>query len=85
MHCFWTELQLWNDNVGFDAVHIVDVFGGPRNLNSEQAMYAIGRCNQQAKRANNREWCYNAFACVLRSSVGTWYRRHMQDVINGNA
>ncbi|XP_017041920.1 uncharacterized protein LOC108088582 [Drosophila ficusphila] len=31
------------------------------------------------------EWCFRAFVCVLRTPVGEWYKRHMSDVINGNA
>ncbi|KAH8397970.1 hypothetical protein KR222_007571, partial [Zaprionus bogoriensis] len=87
VHCFWTRLQLWQDDVGFNALRIVQAFGGPRRLNAEQVTPAIGKCNAQAKRsaANNLDWCYGAFVCVLRTSVGDWYRRHMQDVINGNA
>lgn len=86
VHCFWTQLQLWHDDVGFDALRIVNAFGGERRLNTEQAMPVIGKCNALAKRNadNNQDWCYGAFACVLRTAVGDWFRRHMEDVINGN-
>ncbi|XP_022208853.1 uncharacterized protein LOC111065156 isoform X2 [Drosophila obscura] len=88
VHCFWSRLQLWHDATGFDALRIVHSFGGPRRLNVEQALPAINGCNAKARRLSHglvMDWCYRAFACVLRTPVGDWYRRHMADVINGNA
>ncbi|BFG00469.1 uncharacterized protein DMAD_00456 [Drosophila madeirensis] len=88
VHCFWARLQLWHDDTGFDALRIVHSFGGPRRLNVEQALPAINDCNAKARRVSRGlvlDWCYSAFACVLRTPVGDWYRRHMTDVINGNA
>ncbi|XP_001355631.3 uncharacterized protein Obp8a isoform X1 [Drosophila pseudoobscura] len=87
VHCFWSRLQLWHDGTGFDALGIVHSFGGPRRLNVEQALPAINGCNAKARRVSHgvSDWCYRAFACVLKTPVGDWYRRHMADVINGNA
>lgn len=88
VHCFWTRLQLWHDGVGFDALRIVNAFGGTQHVNTEQVVPVIVKCNALEKRRNahnNRDWCYGAFNCVLGTSVGDWYRRHMEDVINGNA
>ncbi|EDW65452.2 uncharacterized protein Obp8a [Drosophila virilis] len=87
VYCFWTRLQLWQDGMGFDAMRIVESFGGPRRLNLEQTVPAINSCNAHARRSTRTvlDWCYGAFVCVLGTPVGDWYRRHMQDVINGNA
>ncbi|XP_064537214.1 uncharacterized protein Obp8a [Drosophila montana] len=87
VYCFWTRLQLWQDGIGFDAMRIIESFGGPRRLNLEQTVPAINSCNAHARRSSRTvlDWCYGAFVCVLRTPVGDWYRRHMQDVINGNA
>ncbi|KAH8276648.1 hypothetical protein KR044_001088 [Drosophila immigrans] len=88
VHCFWTHLQLWEENGdGFNAARIVQTYGGPQRFNEEQALPAISACNARARRtsAAQRERCYKAFVCILRSPVGNWYRRYMMDVINGNA
>ncbi|XP_017964304.1 uncharacterized protein LOC108656614 [Drosophila navojoa] len=87
VYCFWTRLQLWHDGTGFDPMRIVESFGGPRRLNLEQTVPAINGCNAHARRSARTalDWCYGAFVCVLRTTVGDWYRHHMQDVINGNA
>lgn len=87
VYCFWTRLQLWQDGTGFDSMRIVESFGGPRRLNVEQTVPAINGCNAHARRSawTPQDWCYGAFVCVLRTTVGDWYRRHILDVINGNA
>uniref|UniRef100_A0A6P4FNV2 Uncharacterized protein LOC108053106 n=1 Tax=Drosophila rhopaloa TaxID=1041015 RepID=A0A6P4FNV2_DRORH len=98
IHCFWTRLQLWQDASGFQAQRIVQSFGGERRLNVEQALPAINGCNAKTRvRASGSgsglgsgsqavvDWCFRAFACVLATPVGEWYKRHMSDVINGNA
>ncbi|XP_034119489.1 uncharacterized protein LOC117578225 isoform X2 [Drosophila albomicans] len=88
LHCFWTQLQLWEDNDGFNSMRIVQTYGGPHRFNVEQALPAIGGCNARARRTstgNAIDWCYKAFVCILRTPVGDWYRHYMLDVINGNA
>ncbi|XP_070074816.1 uncharacterized protein Obp8a [Drosophila takahashii] len=104
LHCFWSRLRLWQDASGFQALRIVQSFGGERRLNVEQALPAINGCNARTRfRSGSRsvsrsgsgsqsrsqvpvvDWCFRAFVCVLATPVGDWYRRHMSDVINGNA
>ncbi|KAH8274202.1 hypothetical protein KR018_002481, partial [Drosophila ironensis] len=89
LHCFWSRMHLWQDATGFQAMAIVQRFGGIEIVNVEQALPSINGCNQKTKWSQRRHgpigWCYLAFTCVLRTPVGDWYRRHMSDVINGNA
>ncbi|XP_043659293.1 uncharacterized protein LOC122623954 [Drosophila teissieri] len=90
LHCFWSRLQLWLDESGFQAQRIVQSFGGERRLNVEQALPAINGCNAKTSSRGLRsqavvDWCFRAFVCVLSTPVGEWYKRHMSDVINGNA
>ncbi|KAH8356630.1 hypothetical protein KR084_005844, partial [Drosophila pseudotakahashii] len=96
LHCFWSRLQLWQDASGFQAQRIVQSFGGERRLNVEQALPAINGCTAKTRfrsgsgsRSGSQvpvvDWCFRAFVCVLATPVGDWYRRHMSDVINGNA
>ncbi|XP_068159027.1 uncharacterized protein Obp8a [Drosophila tropicalis] len=85
VHCFWTKMQLWRDDYGFQAMRIVNHFGGPDRLNVEQAVPAINKCNLSTRSGAAANWCYRAFVCVMRTPVGEWFRRHMSDVINGNA
>nr|ACY92715.1 odorant binding protein 8a [Drosophila melanogaster]ACY92731.1 odorant binding protein 8a [Drosophila melanogaster]ACY92732.1 odorant binding protein 8a [Drosophila melanogaster]ACY92733.1 odorant binding protein 8a [Drosophila melanogaster]ACY92764.1 odorant binding protein 8a [Drosophila melanogaster] len=90
LHCFWSRLQLWLDETGFQAQRIVQSFGGERRLNVEQALPAINGCNAKTSSRGSGaqtvvDWCFRAFVCVLATPVGEWYKRHMSDVINGNA
>ncbi|XP_016936738.2 uncharacterized protein Obp8a [Drosophila suzukii] len=92
LHCFWSRLQLWQDDSGFQAQRIVQSFGGERRLNVEQALPAINGCNAKTRFRGSGsgmgsvvDWCFRAFVCVLATPVGEWYKRHMSDVINGNA
>ncbi|XP_017114590.1 uncharacterized protein LOC108137436 [Drosophila elegans] len=94
LHCFWTRLQLWQDASGFQAQRIIQSFGGERRLNVEQAMPAINGCNAKTRSRGSGsvsesqavvDWCFRAFTCVMATPVGDWYKRHMSDVINGNA
>nr|ACY92850.1 odorant binding protein 8a [Drosophila melanogaster] len=85
LHCFWSRLQLWLDETGFRRS-----FGGERRLNVEQALPAINGCNAKTSSRGSGaqtvvDWCFRAFVCVLATPVGEWYKRHMSDVINGNA
>ncbi|KAH8408960.1 hypothetical protein KR009_004558, partial [Drosophila setifemur] len=89
LHCFWSRLGLWQDNTGFQAELIVQRFGGAERINVEQAVPAINTCCARTKKFRKlygaTGWCYRCFICVLSTPVGGWYRRHMSDVINGNA
>ncbi|XP_017063964.1 uncharacterized protein LOC108103108 [Drosophila eugracilis] len=96
LHCFWSRLQLWQNASGFQAQRIVQSFGGERRLNVEQALPVINGCNAKTKSRGSGsglglgsqaavDWCFRAFVCVLKTPVGEWYKRHMSDVINGNA
>jgi len=87
IYCFWTRLQLWEDDAGFNTNRILHTYGGRQRLNEEEALPAINGCNARARKdsENALSWCYNAFICILRTPVGDWYRRYMLDVINGNA
>ncbi|XP_016948038.1 uncharacterized protein LOC108023266 [Drosophila biarmipes] len=98
LHCFWSRLQLWQDASGFQAQRIVQSFGGERRLNVEQALPVINGCNARTRFRGSGfgvasgsgsqavvDWCFRAFVCVLATPVGEWYKRHMSDVINGNA
>ncbi|EDW51228.1 uncharacterized protein LOC6621158 [Drosophila sechellia] len=90
LHCFWSRLQLWLDETGFQAQRIVQSFGGESRLNVEQALPAINGCNAKTSSRGSGtqtvvDWSFRAFVCVLATPVGEWYKRHMSDVINGNA
>ncbi|EDV46279.1 uncharacterized protein LOC6549749 [Drosophila erecta] len=90
LHCFWSRLQLWLDETGFQAQRIIQSFGGERRLNVEQALPVINGCNAKTSSRGLGaqaavDWCFRAFVCVMSTPVGEWYKRHMSDVINGNA
>ncbi|KAL7744928.1 hypothetical protein ACLKA6_007202 [Drosophila palustris] len=86
IHCFWTQLQLWEDDTGFNSNRILHTYGGRQRLNEEEALLAINGCNARARGTSEYpiDWCFKAFICILRTPVGDWYRRYMLDVINGN-
>uniref|UniRef100_A0A1B0AD93 Uncharacterized protein n=3 Tax=Glossina TaxID=44049 RepID=A0A1B0AD93_GLOPL len=74
--CVNRELQIWDNNQGFDIEKIYQQYKG--RANEEVVLPIISQCNQDAKQRNYELWCYKAFLCILDTQVGEWFKEDVR-------
>lgn len=77
VQCIFKDLELWNDQTGFNVEHIGDLYKD--KANPETLFPILSECNKNSQNHLPPKWVYNGFMCILESKIGKWFK---EDVAN---
>lgn len=78
MKCLISDLNIWNDALGFDTAKVAELFAKYKKPN--EISLIVDYCNEKSRHAEPEKWAYEAYRCATSGKIGEWLKHYVNGV-----